>query len=93
MIRLRAVQVVDRQLCARHVGLQYQSMVAQARQHHLKVDEKLGVRVAPVQLQAGGGDVGDVQRIFVCLRVIKTATSRIYPRRGQTKVMNYFIRP
>lgn len=76
VIRLRAVQVVDRKLCARHVGLQYQSMVTQARQHHLKVDEELGLRVAPVQLQAGGGDVGDVQWLFDCRRVIKTATSR-----------------
>lgn len=71
VIRLRAVEVVDHQLRARHVGLQYQSMVTQARQHHLKVDEELGFRVAPVQLQATGGDVGDVQQIFVCWRVNK----------------------
>lgn len=71
MICLRAVEVVDRQLRARHVGLQDQSMVTQTCQHHLKVDEELGLRVAPVQLQATRGHVGDVQRIFVCWRVIK----------------------
>ena len=71
MILLRAVQVVDHQFHAGHVGLQYQSMVTQARQHHLRVNKDLGLWVAPVQLQATGGDVGDVQQIFICQRVMK----------------------
>lgn len=66
VIRLSAVQLAHHQLRAGHVGLQNHHMVAQARQGHLEVDEELGLRVAPVQLQAAGGDVGDVKRLFVC---------------------------
>lgn len=66
VIRLRAVQLAHRQFRAGHVGLQYHNMVMQARHGHLKVDEELGLWVAPVQLQAAGGDVGDVKRLFLC---------------------------
>lgn len=66
VIRLRAVQLIHLQFRAGHVGLENHDMVTQARQGHLKVDEELGLWVAPVQLQAAGGDVGDVKRLFLC---------------------------
>ena len=61
VIRLSTLQVVHRKLGARHVGLQHEGVVGQTRHHHLKVDKELGVRAAPTQLQATGGDVRDVQ--------------------------------
>ena len=40
-------------------------MVAQPCHRDLEVDEELGVRAAPTQFQAAGGDVRDVQHIRI----------------------------
>lgn len=65
MIRLSTFHVVHRNLCARHISLQHQDMVRQARHHYLKVDEVLGVWAAPAQFKAAGGDIIDVQLVCV----------------------------
>lgn len=60
VIGLGALQAVHGELGARHVSLQHQGVVAQTRHCHLKVDEELGVGVAPAQFYAPGRDIGNV---------------------------------